>query len=229
MSLSANTKHGNLVTMHLNLKSLLAICVILTTTRATSEVAEDPSITPADVATLLERQIDVAPVHYTSCKILSGLAIPQPSDACSLASTTTEQASTSSSRTKTPTSTTTKPPTTTTKPTTPSITPPTNPAAAWTWTFVQTDPKSYTMALTTTFTPPPECTGSFTQIGTEYWQNAILPAPHTTLTSCYPSEFFSSVVGAANSVSLPPFDPLVCPAGWSSIPWNSTYFACCPE
>ena len=215
--------------MHLSLKSLLAIYVVLTTTGATAEAAEDPSIAPADAATLLERQIDVLPIQYTSCEILSGLAIPQPSDACSLASTTTVKASTSPSRTKPPTSTRTKSPATTTKSTTPSITPSTNPAAAWPWTSIQTDPKSYTMALTTTFTPPPECTGSFTQIGTEYWQNAILPAPHTTLTSCYPSEFFSSVVGAANSVSLPPFDPLVCPVGWSSIPWNSTYFACCPE
>jgi hypothetical protein len=98
-----------------------------------------------------------------------------------------------------------------------------------TWTPVQTDPESYDMALTTVFTPAPECVGSFTQIGTLYWQNAIVPAPHITLPSCYPSQYYSSVVGAANSVSLPPLSPLVCPSGWSDIPYNSTYFVCCPE
>jgi hypothetical protein len=94
---------------------------------------------------------------------------------------------------------------------------------------VQTDPMSYDMALTTVFTPPPECSGSFTQVGSNYWQNVIVPAPHTTLTSCYPSQFYSSAIGAANSVSLPPFNPLVCPSSWSALPYNSTYGVCCPE
>lgn len=97
------------------------------------------------------------------------------------------------------------------------------------WTSVQTDPMSYDMALTTVFTPPPECTRAWTQVGSYYWQDAIVPAPYTTLTSCYPSQFYSSAVAAANSVSLPPFNPLVCPSGWSELPYNSTYFMCCPE
>jgi len=145
----------------------------------------------------------------------------------------TPLSTTSSSATKASTPTLAKIPTTTTTTKTTraaapsSVTPPTTPAVIWT--SVQTNPESYNMALTTVFTPPPECTGSFTQIGTQYWQDAILPAPHTTVTSCYPSQLFSSAVGAANSVSLPPFNPLVCPAGWSSIPYNSTYIACCPE
>jgi hypothetical protein len=143
--------------------------------------------------------------------------------------------STSSSRTREPSSSTTRasPPstvkvssTTTTTPAS-SISPSNVPVT--TWTSVQTNPESYEMAMTTFFTPAPECTGSFTQIGTNYWQNAIVPAPHITLPSCYPSQFYSSVVGAANSVSLPPFSPLVCPSGWSDIPYNSTYFLCCPE
>jgi hypothetical protein len=209
--------------MRFSLKSLLTTYVALT---VTVRAAKDPTLTQAAPTILLERQIDDPPIPYTSCEILSGLAIPQPSDACSLASVTPE-ASTVSSGTKSSTQTPAKTSSTTKKATAPSVTPSTSPAAAWT--SVQTDPKSYIMALTTVFTPPPECTGSFTQIGTNYWQNAIIPAPQTTLTSCYPSEFFSSVVGAANSVSLPPFNPLVCPAGWSSIAWNSTYFACCPE
>jgi hypothetical protein len=97
------------------------------------------------------------------------------------------------------------------------------------WTSVQTNPKSYNMALTTVFTPPPECTESFTQVASNYWENVIVPAPQKTLTSCYPSQFYSSAVGAAHSVALPPFNPLVCPSGWSSIPYNSTYVVCCPE
>lgn len=102
-------------------------------------------------------------------------------------------------------------------------------SSASAWTSVQTDPKSYNMALTTVFTPPPECTGSFTQVGSNYWQNVVIPAPQKTLTSCYPSQFYSSVVAAANNVALPAFNPLVCPSGWSSIPYNSTYVGCCPE
>jgi LysM repeat protein len=99
----------------------------------------------------------------------------------------------------------------------------------FTWTSVQTNPKSYNMALTTVFTPPPECTGSFTQVGLIYSQDVVVPAPHKTLTSCYPSQFYSSIVGAANGVSLPSFSQLVCPSGWDSLPYNSTYVACCPE
>jgi len=212
-------------TMYPTLASLVAILVAST---VTVEAAGDPSITEAAAATLTERQIDVAPpVRYTSCEILSGLAISQLSiSPCVLASATAEP-STSSSQTIHSTSASAKTPTTTTQATPPSVTLPNTPAVAWT--SVQTDPKAYDMALTTMFTPPPECTGSLTQIGTNYWQNAILPAPHATLTSCYPSQFFSSLVGAANSVSLPPFSPLVCPTGWGSIDYNSTYFACCPE
>lgn len=62
-----------------------------------------------------------------------------------------------------------------------------------------------------------------------YSENVVVPAPHTTLTSCYPSQFYSSIVGAANGVSLPAFSQLVCSSGWDSIPLNSTYVACCPE
>jgi hypothetical protein len=210
--------------MHLTLKSLVATFVALT---VAVEATGDPSITQAIAATLLKRQTDVAPIRYTSCAMFSGLAASQASiSPCVLASATAEP-STSSSETTHSTSNSAKTSTTTTQATAPSVTPPTTPAVAWT--SVQTDPKAYDMALTTTFTPPPECTGSLTQIGTNYWQNAILPAPHATLTSCYPSQFYSSVVGAANSVSLPPFSALVCPVRWGSIDYNSTYFACCPE
>jgi hypothetical protein len=284
--------------MHLTLKSLLAMLVA---SAAVAEAAEDPSITRAAPATLLERQIAFSSIQYTSCVIVSGLAVPQPSGAsCGLASATLKASTTqliktytdvnstasyiacsencletlgctqiffaagstcslysglrlyvrgsstltyydiacfecvqptlptSSSGTKASTPTPARTSTTTsTKATAPSVTPSIKPAM--TWTSVQTDPKSYDMAVTTVFTPPPECTGSLTQIGTNYWQDPVLPAPHTTLTSCYPSQFYSSIVGAANGVSLPPFNPLVCPVGWGSISYNETYIACCPE
>jgi hypothetical protein len=143
----------------------------------------------------------------------------------STSSSTTRKASSSTTR-ATPPSVVKVSSTTTTTPT--SSTSPSN-VPVTTWTSVQTNPESYDLALTTVFTPAPECTGSFTQIGTLYWQNAIVPAPHITLPSCYPSQYYSSVVGAANSVSLPPLSPLVCPSGWSDIPYNSTYLVCCPE
>jgi hypothetical protein len=210
--------------MHLTVKSLLATLAALT---VAVEAAEDPSTTQAAAATLLERQIDVAPVRYTSCEMIPDLAVSQtPIAPCVLSSATTEP-STSSSWTKDLSPIPAKTSTTTSETTSPSVTPSTTLAVAWT--SVQTDLKLYDTALTTVFTPPPECTGSLTQIGTNYWQNAILPAPYTTLTSCYPSQFYSSIVGAANGVSLPPLNPLVCPMGWGPIPYNSTYFSCCPE
>lgn len=210
--------------MHLTLKSLLTALAALT---VVVEAVEGLSTTQATAATLLARQTDVAPIRYTSCAILSGLAVSQtPIAPCVLSSSTTEP-STSSSWTRDLSPIPAKISTTTSETTSPSVTPSTTPAVAWT--SVQTDPNLYDTALTTVFTPPSECTGSLTQIGTNYWQNAILPAPHTTLTSCYPSQFYSSIVGAANGVSLLPLSPLVCPAGWGSIDYNSTYFACCPE
>jgi hypothetical protein len=265
-----------------------------------TEAAQEPSITQAPSAVLQERQIGISSVHYTSCTISSGLAVPQPSGAscglaaaaiksansqliqtytdanstasyiacsenclaasgctqiffaagstCSLYSGTSLWAagtsgltyyelacfecnqtplSTSASGTKATASSRPKVSTATAKISASSPTSSTQPAIPWT--SVQTNPKSYNMALTTVFTPPPECTGSFTQIGSNYWEDVIVPAPHTTLTSCYPSQFYSSAVGAANSVPLPPFNPLVCPSGWSSLPYNTTYIVCCPK
>jgi hypothetical protein len=129
--------------MRFSLKSLLTTHVALTWAE---RAAKDPTLTQAAPTILLERQIDDPPIPYTSCEILSGLAVPQTSDACSLASATAE-ASTSSCSTTRFTPTPTKTSTTTNKATAPSVTPSTSPASAWT--SVQTDPKSYNMALTT--------------------------------------------------------------------------------
>lgn len=276
------------------------LTVALSAVAAITEAAQEPGITQAPSAALQERQIGISSVHYTSCTISSGLAVPQPSGAsCGLAAAAIKSAnsqliqtytdanstasyvacsenclatsgctqiffaagstcslysgtclwaagtsgltyyelacfecnqtplSTSATGTKATASSTPKVSTTTAKTSASSPTSSTQPAIPWT--SVQTKPKSYNMALTTVFTPPPECTGSFTQIGSNYWENVIVPAPHTTLTSCYPSQFYSSAVGAANSVPLPPFNPLVCPSGWSSLPYNTTYIVCCPR
>ncbi|KAK6214042.1 hypothetical protein LQW54_004817 [Pestalotiopsis sp. IQ-011] len=101
------------------------------------------------------------------------------------------------------------------------------------WTSIETDPAEYDMAVTTAFTQASECTGNHvTQMeyhGTNLWVNAINPVPTSTITNCYPSQFYSSVMGEINSVSLPAFSTLACPYGWSSTMYNETYGVCCPS
>ena len=91
----------------------------------------------------------------------------------------------------------------------------------------------YNLALTTTFTPPPACTtAAFTEMGlsgTDLWQNAINPVPSSTVTSCYPSQFYSSALATASGISLPPFSAIVCPYGWETYDYNTTYIICCPR
>lgn len=87
----------------------------------------------------------------------------------------------------------------------------------------------YDMAITTVFTPPPECSGGITEVATMtgvLWQNIIDPVPNVTLTSCYPSQFVASALA---TTSLPPFSELVCPDTWESYDVNSTYVICCPK
>ncbi|KAF3003245.1 hypothetical protein E8E14_000478 [Neopestalotiopsis sp. 37M] len=100
------------------------------------------------------------------------------------------------------------------------------------WISIETDVAKYSMALTTTYTQSPQCTGSITQMayhGTNLWENAINPVPTSTITTCYPSQFYSSVMAELNSISLPAFSTLVCPTGWKANLWNETYGACCPS
>lgn len=252
-----------------------------------AKATQDLSLTWAPTPTLLERQIGVSSVDYTSCTTSGGLAVPCSLAPFSATTSTTNGPPGSTQKGIVPLCTQyleTNPSgapcsafasqagtnimdlykwntivgpdgencasqvlnseydcvgvsyssSTSTKTTTPAPGSPTSISAsaissAFTWTSVQTNPKSYNMALTTVFTPPPECTGSFTQVGNNYWQDVINPAPQKTLTSCYPSQFYSSVVAVANNVALPAFNPLVCPSAWSSIPYNDTYAVCCPE
>ncbi|OBT71645.1 hypothetical protein VF21_09709 [Pseudogymnoascus sp. 05NY08] len=92
---------------------------------------------------------------------------------------------------------------------------------------------SYNMELTTVFTPPSQCTqGALTQMAYSIgsiWENAIIPVPASTITSCYPTQFADSVIASAVSSSiLPPFAELVCPLKWETFYFNSTYIICCP-
>ncbi|OBT60866.1 hypothetical protein VE03_09694 [Pseudogymnoascus sp. 23342-1-I1] len=92
---------------------------------------------------------------------------------------------------------------------------------------------SYNMALTTTFTPPAKCTQeTLTQMAYSsngIWDNAIIPVPTSTVTSCYPTQFADSVIASAvYSTILPPFAELVCPYNWEASYFNSTYLICCP-
>lgn len=77
------------------------------------------------------------------------------------------------------------------------------------WTSIETDPAKYDMAITTAFTQASECTGNHvTQMeyhGTNLWVNAINPVPTSTITNCYPSQFYSSVMVRPDS-RLPKFD-----------------------
>jgi hypothetical protein len=97
------------------------------------------------------------------------------------------------------------------------------------------------LALTTTFTPPPQCTqsGHATILNvrqSQVWLNEPFPDPQATITSCYPPEVGISLLAAASGVSLAAFQTLVCPAAWETAlqaymadgPTTSTYIACCP-
>ncbi|KAL0938167.1 CFEM domain protein [Colletotrichum truncatum] len=92
-----------------------------------------------------------------------------------------------------------------------------------------------TVALTTTFTPPAECTENHLTmlVGAleKIWINEPVPLPNSTITSCYPTEWvngYSSVMFKSSSMA-PVMSPLVCPSGWNteSSTWSNGYIACC--
>ncbi|RDW62006.1 hypothetical protein BP6252_11439 [Coleophoma cylindrospora] len=93
-------------------------------------------------------------------------------------------------------------------------------------------PGSDSLVITTVFTQPSDCTASdlITQIApdSELWQNIIQPVPTATFTSCYPSQFYSSLIASASGTLLPPFRALVCPNDWETYNLNTTYIICCP-
>lgn len=90
-----------------------------------------------------------------------------------------------------------------------------------------------TWAVTTTHSAPTQCAASrltmmiYSQY--EIWNNAIIPVPTSTVASCFPSQFASSVIARASGTVLPAFSKLVCPVDWNTHWFNSTYIACCPR
>lgn len=101
------------------------------------------------------------------------------------------------------------------------------------WTSIETDAAKYNMALTTVYTQSPQCTSNaITQMsygGPYLWENSIQPVQTSTITTCFPSQFYSSVMGMFSSVALPAFSALVCPYEWETFSYNSTYIVCCPK
>lgn len=93
------------------------------------------------------------------------------------------------------------------------------------------DYKGYNLDLQTIFTQPADCTtGGLTRVpGLEenvFLYNVINVVPETTMTRCFPSQFWSS---AQATISLPPFEQLICPLDWESYPLESSYIICCPR
>ncbi|RDW56741.1 CFEM protein [Coleophoma cylindrospora] len=104
------------------------------------------------------------------------------------------------------------------------ITPTSNPTLTSTPTLT-----GYDMVITTIFTQSTQCSYGLTEgpLATDQvWQNLINPVPTETLTSCYPSQFYSSALA---TVSLPAFSQLVCPYDWETYNINTTYIICCPN
>lgn len=92
-----------------------------------------------------------------------------------------------------------------------------------------------TPTLTTTFVPAATtCTAhQLTMLenrGYEIWANIPVPVSGSTFSDCYPSQYMTSYLLAAGGVTQPAFNPLVCPAGYTTIgPYTSNYIACCPR
>ncbi|KAI4146572.1 MAG: hypothetical protein LQ340_005880 [Diploschistes diacapsis] len=78
-----------------------------------------------------------------------------------------------------------------------------------------------TPSITTTFTPPPECTqGHITMLERQHyfvWENEPLPVPNSTFSECYPSQFMTSYLQSYSSTIAPAFSPLVCPDNYETV------------
>lgn len=95
------------------------------------------------------------------------------------------------------------------------------------------EPTGMDMTLTTVFTQPPSCTDhALSQVPSDpgvIWYNVIDSHVSKAYTSCYPRQFYNSVVAGNNGQEWPAFNKIVCPATWESYPINSTYVVCCPQ
>ncbi|KAK8070233.1 CFEM domain protein [Apiospora phragmitis] len=93
-------------------------------------------------------------------------------------------------------------------------------------------PTGHNLAMTTTFTAPPQCTPArYTSLAATpgvLFNNAVIEADADYRT-CLSSQFYTSVV-AQRSLSLQPFSPLICPYGWESWDYQDhAYRVCCPQ
>ena len=85
------------------------------------------------------------------------------------------------------------------------------------------------LVLTTIFTAPSGCDNGYSGLvaATDYmFKNVMNPASGVLISSCYPSQFFTSAMATS---SLGPYKQLVCPSGWTTGQYNSTYVYCCPR
>ncbi|RQM05207.1 hypothetical protein DH86_00004169 [Scytalidium sp. 3C] len=67
--------------------------------------------------------------------------------------------------------------------------------------------------------------------GTDIYNNLIYSQSGFDLeyATCFPPQFYRSVLASISSTSLGPFTALVCPHTWENYDINSTYVICCPS
>ena len=67
--------------------------------------------------------------------------------------------------------------------------------------------------------------------GTDLYNNIIYSSAGYDFeyTSCYPEQFYSSVLDVIASTDIGPFKALICPSTWENYEINSTYVICCPK
>ncbi|KAH8596970.1 hypothetical protein B0O99DRAFT_671057 [Bisporella sp. PMI_857] len=91
------------------------------------------------------------------------------------------------------------------------------------------------LAITTTFTPPPQCTEHrLTMLENqkfELWLNSPVPVENITMTACYPKELLDNILlDDQGSVLFPAFAPFICPEKYNNVLTGASgYFACCPS
>lgn len=92
-------------------------------------------------------------------------------------------------------------------------------------------------SLTTTYTPPPECTNSLTVMGPqrsyEVWYNEIVPGQGLTFSACYPKEVANSYLMSLKGTVSAGFNPISCPQNYFTVSTRIaentfTHVVCCP-
>ncbi|KAL8713775.1 MAG: hypothetical protein Q9220_002302 [cf. Caloplaca sp. 1 TL-2023] len=76
------------------------------------------------------------------------------------------------------------------------------------------------VSLTTSFTPPSQCTNSLTMLADQsykIWYNEPVPVPAETFSECYAPEFITSYLESLGGATLPAFSPLLCQRDYSTV------------